>query len=311
MNGWYRKTGSLVLFAVALQAIGGAAVWGAESKPQVASTQAASRDSFVFNHFERSIKQSASLSYALNYLTNHIAETSVSHATLMVLHLENAQKAYLPTLNEGIFKVSVQKSIDTAYRSKKSLTFTDLLAAIKDPVTRHWLMKARDVGFRISTAEGMYFPVLNYAVYLKFKPMIQGDIQSYVDLMVEETFSPPLNDAAIAIGWDELVRRTVQYENFLLVHKGSNRTVDIRRYYGNYVMSVFYGANNTPLFDSDPQTIRPKARIAYLAELKDKEDSRSALIAKLRNFMALVEQSDGKRTKEIDEFLKKNVPTDA
>lgn len=301
----YRKA-AIVALAVALQAGAATAAFAAEPSTQTGQSKSA-HAATVYNKFERLLENPATLAYAIQFLNNHIDEVNAGQATLMVLHLETAQTKSFFKLQSEIIKPEMQKAIDPAAR-KNGLTYTGLLSLIKDAKARGLLIKARGAGLKVVTSEGMYYLELNYGIYRKFQPYVAKDIRDYIDLMIIEKDRPSAQDGALVIGWGELAERTAKQRDFLDKYRGSNRKREISWIYEGNKLKMFYGLNNTPLFDPSTKAINPNARTAYTTLLADNAGSSNKLLAKLQAFMSLVEKSEGKRTIEIHEFLKKQVP---
>ncbi|AJY77614.1 hypothetical protein VN24_08820 [Paenibacillus beijingensis] len=288
---------------IALQ--GGAAFQSAHAAAAAASVTAQSPQS-VYNEFERLVKSPSTLGRAVSYLINHIDEVTAYQATVMTLHLENAQKLYINKLAERFYAGKIQMNIDAAYRAKGG-TYSGLLSAVKDSATRKVLTDARDTGFKVETSEGMYYPEINYAVYQSFKAYVTKDIQAYITIMTAESNKRALNDAAIVVGWDEIAKRALRQEAFLYSYPSSNRKAAVLNLYRNYKMTVFYGSNNTPLFDYDTLKFKAEALTAYKAILDDKNIPNTGLKQKLQLFVDVVEKNNGKRTAEVDGWLKEQV----
>jgi hypothetical protein len=301
----YRKA-SIVALAVALQ--GGAASTAFAAEPSMQAGQSkAVQAATVYNKFEQLLENPAALAYAIQFLNNHIDEVTSGQATLMVLHLETAQTGAFFKLQSEMIKPEIQKVIDPAAR-KKGVTYTGLLSVIKDGTTRSLLIKSRGAGLKVVTSEGMYYLELNYGIYRKYQAYVAKDIRDYIDQMIAETDRPSVNDGALVIGWAELAERTAKQRDYLDKYRGSNRKREISWLYEGNKLKMFYGLNNTPLFDPVTKEMNPNARAAYTTLLADNAGSGNKLLLKLQAFMGVVEKSDGKRTVEINEFLKIQVP---
>jgi len=259
----------------------------------------------VYNQFEKLVKNPASLAQARNYLINHIDEAGVWRGTVMTLHLENAQKAYLNTFSEKMYPEKVQMAIDVAYKAKKydrsQITYTYLLSVIKDSTTRAVLIEARDKGFKVETSEGMYYPVMHYEGFKVFKPYIQKDIAAYIDIMAKESNSPTMFDAAIVISWDELISRALENEAFLAEYPTSNRTTIIKL--NLYVGGLFYGSSNTPAYGYDkPTRIDPDLRKAYDSALS-KGTGNSRILKSIEGLVKLLDKSNNVLTAEVETYI--------
>lgn len=300
-----------LVLALSIAVITGAAMVSVKPERAAAASpttinQAAS--SAIYNKFERYVKNASSLAAARNYLINNIGRVTVSQATIMTLHLENAQKAHLNAFSEKWYPENIQKIIGQAYQ-KKGDSFPGLLSVVKDSKTRALLIETRDKGYKLETSEGMYYPVMHYQGFKQFKSYIKKDIAAYIDLMAVESNDPMMNDGAIVIGWDEVIDRALLVEDFLEKYPTSNRAAVIRNEYSYMKSRVFYGASNTPAYDSEDGktlTIDADVRKAYEAAI-DKGTSNSELIQSLEQLIELLNSSNGVRTKEVDRFLEKVV----
>jgi len=53
----------------------------------------------------------------------------------------------------------------------------------------------------------MFFPVIDYEVYKKYSEYVTEDVKEYINIMAEESNNPPAKDAALVVGWDEVLKR--------------------------------------------------------------------------------------------------------
>lgn len=279
------------------------------SKAQIAEAAVSqSSSSAIYNRFEQLVKKPSTLALARNYLINHIDEVSSSQATIMTLHLENAQKEQLDAFAEKIYPERIQKIIDEAYR-KKGETYEALLSAITDPGARKIVMESRDKGYKIESSEGMYYPVMDYQGFKQFRAYIHKDIESYIDLMAIESNHPMSYDAAIVITWDELLDRALKREAFLQQYPKSNRTAAVKQAFTIAKAMSFYGASNTPAYDGTDGSrskLDPEVRTAY-EKVVANHSGNSAMITTIKKLLDLLDSTDDIRTKEVDEFLEQNV----
>lgn len=259
----------------------------------------------VYNQFAAYLKDPAMLSQARKYLLNHVHETTPHHATLMVLQLENAQHKDIAAFAAKFDTTTVQQALDRAARKGK-LTFTSLLQQVTDKGTIRLLEMARDRGYKLETMEGMYYPVVNYTEYDRYARYVKPDIAAYIRIRTQETVKPSSGDAALLISWGDVVKRALEREQFLDAYPVSNRREAVQELLEISRMQLFYGLNNTPLFDYESGQIHPDALAAYQAALKQGTGD-SKLLALLEQFLDVVKSNGGKRTTEVDAFLKKHV----
>lgn len=296
------KKAGLLSIAIALGSVTGLGTLGIE--PVLAAT--AKETVKVNKQFQQYVQKPASLTNARNYLINHIKEVDTWTATQMTLHLENAQKAYLPVYSEKVFPENVQKAINSAYSKSKSLTYTTLLNTIKDSKIRSVLKEGRDKGYKLETSEGMYYPVMHYEGFKSFKPYITKDIAAYIDIMATESNQPSVFDGAIAISWTDLTNRALAIEDFVTKYPASNRSTALQKELLIATSRLLYGTSNTPAYDYDEQVIKPEVKKAYEDALKDsKVDTR--ILSILEKLLQLLNSTNNKFTPVIEKFLVETV----
>ncbi|QJD82859.1 hypothetical protein [Cohnella herbarum] len=305
-----RRTKTMTIAAIAalaftFQAIQVSATNLSTAYASSVGTISAASPTSVVNQFEALLKQNQ-ISKAFTYLKAHIVEVNKSQATLMVLHLENAVKKQLPALQKRFEALSVQKGIGKAY--KKGDSFDNVISRTTDKTLKGMLMSARDSGYKLETAEGFFFPVVNYTGFKIFADRVNSDISTYIDIMSVETEQAPLKDAALVIGYQQLVNRALSQEKFLSLYPHSNRANHIGNLLLSYRTLTYYGANNTPLFGYDYKLMNANAQKAYKAMLQRNDPKSSAYLNLLQQFMDVVEKNNYKLNAEVEKFRKDKVP---
>ncbi|WP_379141875.1 hypothetical protein [Paenibacillus sp. sgz500992] len=301
MNQWITfnsKWGKALLLAAVIAV--GSGVSGVGVSDVSAASPSVSKA--VYKQFQKYVNKPSSLIQARKYLINHIAEAGVWDASLMTLQLENAQQAEYSLISEKIYPDNVQNAIQAA-DIKKGLTYTGLLSVIKDEKIRRVLIESRDKGYKIEASEGMYYPVIYYEGFKVFKPYINKDIAAYIDIMAAESNHPATYDAGITIPWEELISRAAIMADFADNYPGSNRIAVIRQELGYAVYRVFYGAENTPAYDFESNTLYPEVRKAYDDVLLDGTGNNKVLVI-LEQLLPMLDATGNKLTPEIEAFLK-------
>ncbi|WP_405152951.1 hypothetical protein [Paenibacillus sp. FSL K6-0108] len=281
--------------------------------PQITLAAPVSASKAVYHQFQiywkNAAKSTSSLIQARKYLLNHIDEVSPWQATLMTLQLENLQKIRLADLDQKMYTERFQKVLEEAHSNigyEQKLTYSYLLKVIKDPAVRKLLQEAADLGFKLETSEGLYYPIINYEVYKKFQPYVKPDIVAYIDIMAAESNQPTTSDAAFMITWDELIRRTLEKEAFLNNFPNSNRTSAVDS--SLYVSYLFYGSDNSPTYDwyteEEIRTVDPEVKKAYEKVVANREpNSKSILLDTVEKILHLLDQSNDELTPEIKEII--------
>lgn len=235
----------------------------------------------------------------IEFMDKNIAAVNKDNAAIMLGELEKAQKNYLPKLEEKYYPDALQISLRKVYKPGFDLNKID---DIQDAELKSLLVETRDMGYRVETAEGMYFPIMNYEYLKKYSPYASEDMKEYIDIMSVETNKVPAKDAALVIGWDEVIQRALAQENFIIKYGSSAKVESMKELQKKYITFMLYGLNNTPLFSYDTKTIDPEAKDTYLKAVKANGDSE--LMQMLGKYMEIIEKSNYKLSDEVDKFRK-------
>ncbi|WP_223068846.1 hypothetical protein [Paenibacillus caui] len=271
-----------------------------------AQTASVTSGSQTYNTFEALLKKSGQLPKAVVYLQQNISKAKAYEASLMTLHLENAQKKQLLSMQNRLGTPSVQSQIAKLY--KRGDTFAALGARTRNSSLRQLLSEAEASGYKLETAEGFFFPILDYEKYASFRPYVTADIRSYIDIMAEESKQAPAKDGALVIGYQQIVTRALAQESFILKYPNSNRISQVKGLFKNYNLYTFYGLNNTPLFDYVTKQMQPNAKKGYMAVLSRSKVEASPYLTQLSAFMSVANDNDYKLTDEVEQYRDENIP---
>ncbi|PQP81913.1 hypothetical protein C0Q44_19800 [Paenibacillus sp. PCH8] len=290
-----------------------ATVIGTTFAPQTTLAAPVPASKAVYHQFQtyrtEAAKSTESLVKARKYLMNHIDKVGPWQATLMTLQLENMQNVKLADMDQKMYTEHFQQALSHAHEKieyEQNLTYSNLLKEIKDPAVRKLLQEASDLGFKLETSEGIYYPIINYEIYKKFKPFVQADIASYIDIMAAESNQMTTSDAGIVIPWSELIQRTLDKEAFLNKFPNSNRTTMVKHLL--FVEYVFYGSDNTPAYDwytdDETRTLVPDVKQAYEKALSKREpDTKSLILDTLEQLLQVLNQNKNELTPEIRKII--------
>ena len=246
-------------------------------------------------------KQGVRAAELLTALEGSIRTVSRNEATAMIVATEGAQRRDLPRLEETLSADGLQRKLDGLYRAGFDL---GKAGEISDAELRAAMLAVLDGGYRVDTAEGMYFPVVDYGRYRQYREIVTADLAAYIELMAVESDRAPAKDAALVIGWNEIVRRALAQETFVRTYEDSPRARDVSNLYRRYLSFVFFGANNTPLFAYDSLLMNAEARTAYTAAASGGD---SRLGGRLREYMDLLAKKGYRVDAEVEEYRKQAV----
>jgi hypothetical protein len=248
----------------------------------------------IMKDFHALTQRDASVAEIAGFINNNIAGVSREDAAVMVDQFEKIQKKNLPQFENMFNEDDVQSKINSEYKAIADHS------AVKDTGLKELLAKTENSGYRVETAEGFYFPIIDYGFYKSFSPYVTPDMKDYIDIMAEESARVPAKDAALVIGWDQVIKRALSQEKFINTHGDSVKLDDIRQLYKKYVTFALYGANNTPLFSYDAKTLDPKAREVYLEAVANAGDS--GFLKALGGFMDLAGKNNYRLTSDVERY---------
>ncbi|WP_342564196.1 hypothetical protein NST84_03080 [Paenibacillus sp. FSL R7-0345] len=304
------KKHSILLTALAfLIGLQGAALSAqASAAPAAASSPAATGISHAQAVYQAALPllgDSAKLPQAIKYLNSNIYAVTSYQATVLTLKLENVHKAGLQVWESRFNNSAVQRKLGAIYTAGASMA--KLAESTNDSTLRALLKSAGESGYKLETAEGTFFPVIDYAAYRKYKLYVTSDIRDYITIMAVESDLPSSKDNGLVIGWSEVAARALSQEQFIRSHPKSNRTATVRQLYTMYETDTFYGQNNTPLFHYDNKEMDLEAQKAYSSILTRNTGS-SAFLEKLEGFMKLLKENGYKLDEAVENYRNAEVP---
>lgn len=276
-----------------------------DAKEKQKQVQEQGKQQVIMQNFEAQIrKPDIQPREIIAFIDSNIAQISKENASAMILKLETLQKKKLDNLQTRYYDDTVQRNIIIQYPRGFDISRLD---DVKDAQLKTLLTDTISDAYKLETAEGTYYPVINYGAYRKYVSAVTPDIGDYIGIMANETDRVAVKDAALVIGWDEVVNRAMIMEEFIKDYPHSVKLEDVKQLYKRYVIYTFYGANNTPLFRYDSKTIVPEAKKSYRNALA--KGNNSKYLATVNSFLNLVDKSNNKLTNEVDQYRKDVAPT--
>lgn len=236
------------------------------------------RQESIMKEYETIIAKENNISEYIFFADKNISALSPENASKLIIKLEGIQKDYLPNLEDKYYTTgNIQSTLEELYKPEYDLSSIDA-ADVKDEEVKKVLEETIKLGYKIETAEGMFFPIIDYSFYEKYSSYAAVDIKDYITLMTAESDKVPAKDAALVISWDELFDRAFKQEKFLSQHKNSAKYEEVKDLYKKYVTFAVYGLNNTPLFAYENKKMNADAKAAY--EKAVAQDSNLAQVLK-------------------------------
>lgn len=307
MTMFYRK--SLLRSTAILAIVGATLLSGCTTKDPINGSEnveknkpAVQEDSQekIMADFNDLLESKPKADVVIQFIDKNIAKVSKENASEMITKFEEIQKSNLPALEEKYFNSeTVQGKLAEVYMSGFDVTkFED----IQDEELKDLLMDTKDTGYKVETAEGTFFPIINYEFYKKYSGYVSEDIKDYIDIMAVESNNVPAKDAALVIGWDEIIERALTQEKFIKKHENSAKAEEVEQLQKKYYAFMMYGANNTPLFSYETKVMVTDAKAAYTNALKNEGDSETMKM--LGIYMDVLDKTDYKLSDEAEKFRK-------
>ncbi len=252
----------------------------------------------VIKEFRTLVQGDAGLEELADYISDNVQEVSKQDATEMVLEFEVKQRKELPEYEDMFVSDAVQRKLSEEYLAAGDLNIDE--ANLTDPQVKELLIKTKNSGFKVETAEGMFFPIIDYGFYNKYSTYVNEDIKDYIEIMSIESDKVPAKDAALVVGWDELVERALRQEKFVSHHKDSVKVQEVKQLYKKYFTFIFYGLNNTPLFSYHSNAMDPTAKEAYTSVLN--KSNNSPLLSSLEEYMQILKDKNYVLSNEAEVF---------
>jgi hypothetical protein len=254
----------------------------------------------IMDNYKRLVESATEPKAIFKFLDENAKVLSEENVALIINGIEKLQKEYLPKLDEKYnASPEIQTELAKIYLAKKDINDPK---NIETEALKNLIDETMKSGYKVETAEGMFYPVINYSFYKDYSRYLPEDLNSYIEIMSVESDRVPAKDAALVIGWDELVERALKQEAFIKKYADSSKLPEVSELYKKYKTFTFLGLNNTPLFSYEGNVMVEGAKLAY--ENVDFTTDDSQLKKDLKDFMILLVDSNYKLTPEIDKFRK-------
>lgn len=300
-----RKIVSIILVAILVLAVIGCGNKGASPSDEQAkqqTTDAANKEKAVMDNYNAlMLKKDVAIPEIIKFIDENITAVSPQNASSMVIGLEKVQNEKLPKLQDKFADAeAVQKALAKGYKIGIDDTYIN---SIQDKSTKDLLLETKNSGFKIETAEGMFFPVIDYSFYKRYRNTVTQDIVTFIDIMSLESDKTPIKDAALRISWAEILQRAATQEQFIRENSSSAKVDDMRQLLKRYAAFAMYGGNNTPLFSYETKQMVPDAKKTYLETTFDANNG--SFSKAMIGYLDVLKKNNYKLTNEVQEYRNK------
>jgi len=192
-------------------------------------------------------------------LKTALAGTEPQQADEMVRALEAYYAKDLPKTEKAFEAAEVQETL-----SKLGWPIDEKkIATLDNENVRKLAESAIAGGYKLETAEGYIFPVVDYGKLSSLGDKFSIAMKAYLELMAMESNAPSAKDAGLVITQDELTARLLASESYVVTFPDSPERKKAEEAYFRYLGFFFVGLNNTPVFDYETFKIAPEAQAQY------------------------------------------------
>ena len=274
-----------------------------QSKSQQANAKSGS-DQAVLNEFNDLLFGKEADGQAIaSFIKNNANVVSEQASSQMILQFEEFQKNKLTIFESEFNTGSVQKELMEQYLKGADINNPD---GFHTPDVKALIEETKNCGYKIVQTDGACYPVIDYNFYKTFGENVTPEVLEYIHILSIESENPPLRNAALAIGLDELISRAIRQERFLNAYSGSNTAENILNLYQSYEQIIFFGSDNSPIFEPDSGALKSDVKSAF--EKAIESNTESALTNKIKQYLSILEENGFLYTAEVEQFQEKIKP---
>lgn len=220
--------------------------------------------------FEAKIKAGATAAELNAALDADLAKTTPETADEMIRDLLAYYDAHLQDTVPELQADDVQQIL-------KLWPFTeDKISQIKSDLARQAVQNVYDGGYKLETAEGMIFPVVDYGKLKRFDDAISPEMRDYVALLATESDQKSASDGGLVISWDEVANRALAAEKYIRDYPDSKEKAAAGDLYLRYMTDLLVGLDNTPNFDFETFKLNADVKAEYKKIVSEHADTTTA-----------------------------------
>ncbi|BBI32117.1 hypothetical protein [Cohnella abietis] len=260
---------SVITLSVVLTGCGAKGVDQESPSPSASSTPAPTETSsapptensgeLILKQFQNQVAASLPANELFTAFKEGIEKVQPAQADELIRSLEAYYEKNLPDMEKKYEDNKAQKAL----MSLKWPITKEQIEALKDDSIRNLVEETLEGGYKLETAEGFIFPIVDYGQLLSYGDLASTAMKSYLDLMAMESDSTTASDGGLVISWDELSSRTLAAESYVVNFPDSPERNKAETQYINYLSLYLIGLSNTPTFDYDTFILLPEVKTQY------------------------------------------------
>ncbi len=240
-----------------------------------------------------------SLKEAKLLLDEKMMDASQMMADRYLEYYEQRLTEALTVISDNFFVGTVQEDLASVFNyghfSREQLQKIESLETINmiDPLY--------DIGYKVETTEGMYYPIVDYSVLYQYEDKVTSGVQKYLRLMKRQSDIMAYSDAAIVVPWSELGDRLLVAEELLNEELPDAMAERVKMEFEWGMQSFVFGTNNTPVFNYEDKTISDPE---ILASFNKVAENGGVIIKRIMNgYLEVLEEENYIGTDKVYETL--------
>lgn len=259
---------SLVVLSAALAGCGGRNTASDETPapsafspaptPSLPASPSASADQTLLQEFRAKAMADAPADELLQSISGILTEAGPAEADELIRVMESYYERNLSKTAETLQAENVQQQL-----LKLNWPFTeDQMVNIQDESVRTLVERTLAGGYKLDTAEGFVFPVVDYSKLLSYGEQVSTSMKAYLSLMAMESDARSASDASLVITWDELSKRILAAESYVMTFPDSPERPKAEERFIQYLKFYLTGLDNSPIFGTGYK-ILPELKTHY------------------------------------------------
>lgn len=257
-----------------------------------------SKDKDVLTQLNTMKEQGKKPKELFDYINQNIREMQKSKATEAVGSLTSFLEENEAVYNEKLF---AGENPDLMIKYFHATFDHAKIESIKEPEFKELLYDITLGGYRIVEIEGSFMVTVDYDALKTFQEYIDDEMKEYINILALRYNDPVIVDASLQVGPEELEKRILQMENYLLSYNNEMRKEIVLSMYEGHIMMYMSGSDNTPIFDYDTGAMSPTAfNTLEKAARNNKETAFGKTMAK---YVELLKQEGFANTEKVQDFI--------
>jgi len=211
----------------------------------------------------------SSIAFAYDYITTCLPEDSKFQDSIFLLFED---KFY-----------SVANMLTDSFETKYEQLVEQLNDNRKTPELEAFQDNIKFCGIDIFSSEGMYyFDVANDYFYNNFKNRVSAGLKDFLNIRKEEMKQGFSEDAGLLISFEDVHKRVVKWENFIMKYPDNIYTDRAKYFYETYLETLLTGMDNSRTFEynseSELEYLSPEVKSLFEKIIRENSKSNSSKI---------------------------------